>query len=245
MDCATSFNRSGRFLSRAVAWTQRYPSRTAGWLYTLPAIAFAGSGVLKCTIGEVVSGGSLIALSLCDLFGCLALIRWGDPEISAEAAGRGFADAQDMSLLQRLRAPHKAPHEFAGALALASTSLMVVSAVADPTVSSVVMAVSCVFGALVSAAAERAADHFADRSRPATSFNQLADRGRQWVQARPLRAAFWMYAPCNVAQIVDGYLRPGGVDFWMMISGAAYMSINAVRARASKRVKVLPSDGPA
>lgn len=242
-DCANAFNRFSRYASLAYVWTQRYPSRAAGWMYLVPALAFTGSSALRCATGEMATGGSLLAAGLCQVFGSLALMRWGDPEIRADGTGEKFTDIQDLSLWRRLIVPHKAPHEFAALLGVVSTGALVMAAAADPTVTSVVMATSCVFGTVASVVAEKTAERCERaESSPRHVFNRLADAGRAWVQERPLRAAFWMFAPCNVAQIADGISRPGGTDFWMIFSGAAYLSINAVRGCASKRIRVLPPE---
>lgn len=224
---------------RALAWGKRYPSKLSGALYMPPAAALGASGVFKMIQGEFISGATLLASGVAEVTGNSALIKWGDPEIEAHKAV-GFVDVQDKSLWHRLTSPKQAPHEFSGLMVTGATIGLTASAVADPSAASITMAASCVLGTVASMVAERVADKpELTGSSPAAVFNHLVNRGAHWMQEKPLRAVFWMFAPCNIAQMVDGYLRK---DPWMFASGAAYMAVNRIRATASKRTKIIEAN---
>lgn len=217
-------------------WIKRYPARAAGWAYLPPSAALLGSAAFKYAQGDKISGIFLGLAAFSELAASAALIKYADPEISKQAAEKGFTEIQDASLWQRLTSPKKAPHEFGALMGIASTASLVFSAIAAPTAATVVLATSCVFVLAAQMTAEKAKEDIKRSANPSGVFNRLAERGLHWMQEKPLRAVFWMAVPGNVAQMVDGWQRK---DPWMFGSGVAYMAINGLRALSSKRTRIL------
>lgn len=201
-----------------------------------PTLAFGASGIYKCVQGDWGSGLSLVFAGLTDSAGYAALIRYGDPEIKAHQAS-SHKEIQDTSLWQRLTSPRQAPHEFSATMASFSTAGIISSAIAQPNTVNAVMAASCVFAALAMMTAEKDAAALGPAEQATSRFNRLAQRSKNWIQEKPLRAAFYFYAPCNVAQMVDGYQRK---DWWMAGSGALFLAVNALRSFSSKRTRIIP-----
>lgn len=225
-------------------WIKRYPGRAAGWAYLPPALAMGASGAFQCLTGDVWSGASLLAAAAFECVGDTALIRYADPEITADKAA-GHVDIQDQGLWARMTSPRLAPHEFSGNMLLFSTAGLVASAMAQQTPSSIIMAASCVFGTVASLVAEKEASQTVKPDSLLGHFNALAAKPLHWIQKKPNNAMFWFFLPCNVAQVFNGWNHVNAVtgapevDGMMIASGIGYAAVNFLRAQSSKRTKVV------
>ena len=225
-------------------WIKRYPGRAAGWAYLPPALAMGASGAFQCLTGDIGSGASLLAAAVFEVVGNTALILYADPEITADKA-EGHVDIQDQGLWARMTSPRLAPHEFSGNMMMFSTAGLVASAISQQTLSSIIMAASCVFGTVASLVAEKEASQTVKPDSLLGHFNALAAKPLHWVQKKPNNAMFWFFLPCNIAQVFNGLNHVNAatgapqVDGMMIARGVAYAAVNLLRAQSSKRTKIV------
>lgn len=222
-------------------YAKRYPSRASGWGYVVAETALAASGALQLMQGETGGGISVLFSGLANLVGSASVLRWGDPEIVTDKKPVDIDDPQDWPVWKRLVSPRKAPHDFSALMCVPGALCLCAAALFNPTLPGIVMAITALPALLAVMSSQKVKSPSAPSTAPASpimAFSSITEKCTAFIQEKPLRAAFYLFAPCNAAQVWDGITRN---DKAMIASGVVFFFINALRSRADKRIRIIPT----
>jgi hypothetical protein len=165
------------------------------------------------------------------------LVLWGDRKITAEEA-KTHKDIQDAPLWTRLTSPREAPAEFSAAAGALTIYGLTAAAVANPTVTSVLVPLTAWLGTLCYFVAERKpTEAIAPQTAIGKAFHTLNNSAAMnWVREKPIRAAFYCFSGTNYSFVAEGLIESNPAK---VLSGLGFQAVNHLRKNASKRAEVI------